>query len=333
MKQTNFELYTKMMDAGSRRADALYAEEDMDIKPKETAKQNEKNPAVVEEKKSDPIPIIHRGSRFRKGKFRKAAFAAVAKTIVKEDVVPEKKEEPVDAAELAIKWACKVLLKEHNKRSEARARRRSLKKKARKKIQSIWAFHKMTETKKKSKVNKKEGEEKRKLEEFLMKEEQRIIGDDKGAVGGSMMNDQRDEDEDNGEPTKRRVIIVNLQKRLNSLKRKPSTKKKERIDTFSSRIQDGKLTTEKEKMEAAKQHLKWLEEQQKNRANVNSLGMTIMKADPALGDTEMTIQELQTLRFREEISKIQSLERTASQKGKVLVFRNSISILLRQPNV
>ena len=245
-----------MAQAGEKRAAALFnskAKWKIALSlPKETLV-----PAVA--------PVLKAKSGSTKGKLGKGK-----NTDTKEDVtkVPEFKEEEDECVQ-ALNWAHKTLMKEYTKRRAIRERKRSLKRRAHRKIQTIWAFHYKNDAKKKAKLKKTPEENiytNMKSEDSSNKEDHRSnlnleAFEEVTDITESQQEDKGTNAEEN--TNKRKVIIINLQKRL-------SFKNKGRGSSHRARTE---VKTEEEKFEDAKRHLKWLQEKQKKNGLVDFFGV------------------------------------------------------------
>ena len=200
----------------------------------------------------------------------------------KQEESKERKEEILDENDdvmQALHWAHDTLIKEFAKRKQIRQRKKSLKRRAHKKIQTIWAFHYKNDERKKAKAkiakeeatykdiyNKLKIEDSYKDEDRGKMEWEKPKMDDEAqdTVEGITESEHTDDFVEEENTTKRKVIIINLQKRLSF--------KRSRGECSSKEIKK-ELKTEEEKVNEARMHLKWLQEKQKQNVLVDFFGV------------------------------------------------------------
>ena len=208
----------------------------------------------------------------KKSKFVKKGKVLLGKDATKnievgtvEDVMDEN-----DEVIQSLKWAHDILLKETEKRKIIRAKKRSLKRRAHKKLQTLWTFHHKNDVSKKAKSKKIKEENDSKNMYATMNQQESDQPEIKGALIDDIKMDQNDADdpfyeeevEREEKAEKRKTVIINLQKRL-------SFKKASR---FGNRVKR-EDKTEEEKMMEAQKHLEWLQEKQKQNILVDFFGV------------------------------------------------------------
>lgn len=270
-RYTNTELYQKMATAGESRSNALFNKKAKWklalVLPTVGAPTSETTKPIQEGTKS---PMI-KAKPSKKSKFVKKGKVLIGKETEKnieigtvEDVMDEN-----DEVIQSLKWAHDILLKETQKRKIIRAKKRSLKRRAHKKLQTLWMFHHQKDVTKKAKNKKIKEEIDSKNIYATMDKQEFNETEDKGALIDDIKMDQNDPDpvfdEDVARDEKaerRKTIIVNLQKRL-------SFKKASRFANGIRREEK----TEEEKMKEAQKHLEWLQEKQKQNILVDFFGV------------------------------------------------------------
>ena len=263
-RYTNTELYQKMAQAGETRNSALFNKKAkwklaLVLPSKSTSNDNKGN-SVQPSKES---PILKIKSKSGKGKFIKKRKNNSDENKNEKKIEIETVEDVLDDNDEVIqslRWAHETLLKEHKKRLAIRATKGSMKRRAHKKLQTMWAFHHQNEQQKKAKpkqpkeddiytnMNKKEDDDNKKEEKSALIDDVKI----------EKVKEQVEEIKV-VEKDKRKTVIINLQKRLSFKKTK--------------RGQAKEIKTEEDKLNAAKAHLAFLQEKQKENIIVDFFGV------------------------------------------------------------
>ena len=295
-RYTNKDLYQKMAQAGETRNNALGFNKKAKWKlalvlPQDNT--NELKSSPYEDAKNSPAPVLK--SKTGKGKFGKRGKVSLGKNTEKKLGIEDDEEVMDDNDEViqSLKWAHDILLKEFGKRKKIREKKKSLKRRAHKKLQTLWAFHHQNEvTKKAKKKAQAEGRDgiydNMNKEDTDKKEEQGALIDGvEEKIDHDIKLDAEEEDIEREEAKrKRKVIIINLQKRL-SFKKASRDKDRDRV-----------LKTEEQKLKEAQEHLAYLQEKQKTNIIVDFFGV------PKAGKNTNKIVEV-----------VQSLSRHGSQKS------------------
>ena len=296
-RYTNTELYQKMAEAGETRNNVLCNKK---AKWKlASVLPQEKNPKLVK-------AISTLNAKTSKGK------SSTIKAKVEPKVVDKAKVEEVldenDEVVQSLKWACDILLKEHNKRREIRTKRGSVKRKARDKIQGAWAAKYLNEVNKKAKTKK--AVDVGIYENMKIPQEVDSKKDDLGAlvddIPKTMLTKSQYEDvesEDEEPVSKGKTTIVNLQKQL-------ASRCKEGKNASRSSGRDWASKTEEEKLNEAKRHLEWLQEKQKKDIIVDFFGVPKTKkesmkvVESKRNDTSLETNDTDTIETKENPSNI-----------------------------
>ena len=270
-RYTNTELYQKMATAGESRNNALFSKKAKWklalVLPNASAPSTETAKPEIAATKS-PMSKIKTS---KKSKFVKKGKVTLGKEEDKKieiGTVDDVMDENDDVIQ-SLKWAHDILLKETEKRKVIRAKKRSLKRRAHKKLQTLWVFHHQKEATKKAK-NKKVKEEidsKNIYKNMENEDAKKSESDDHGALIDDIKMEQHvsdpfDEEDHEEIKEKRKTIIVNLQKRLSFKKASRFANKVKREDK-----------TEEEKVKEAQKHLEWLQEKQKQNILVDFFGV------------------------------------------------------------
>ena len=270
-RYTNTDLYQKMATAGESRSNALFNKKAKWklalVLPNGSTPGTETAKADIATTKSPMFkPKAPKKSKFvKKGKVllgKKEDEKIELGTV--EDVMDEN-----DDVIQSLKWARDILLKETEKRKKIRAQKRSLKRRAGKKLQTLWTFHHQKEASKKAKSKKiKEENDSKNVYTNLDRDKD---DDTKQEDAGALIDDIKmvhndpdpfDDEEEDEVHEKRKTIIINLQKRL-------SFKKASR---FANRVKREEKT-EEEKLKDAQKHLEYLQEKQKQNTLVDFFGV------------------------------------------------------------
>ena len=253
-----------MAQAGETRNSALFNKKAKWklalVLPSKTTSNDSKSTSVQPSKES---PILKIKSKSGKGKFIKKR---------KDDSDTNKNEKKIEIENVqdvlddndeviqSLRWAHETLLKEHKKRLTIRAAKGSLKRRAHKKLTTMWAFHHQNEQQKKAKPKQPKEDDiyanmNKKEDDDIKKEEKSALVDD---IKIEKVKEQVEEIKVE-EKDKRKTVIINLQKRLSFKKTK--------------RGQAKEIKTEEDKINAAKAHLAFLQEKQKENIIVDFFGV------------------------------------------------------------
>jgi hypothetical protein len=300
-RYTNKDLYQKMAQAGESRNAAIGFNKKAKWKLALVLPQDN-----LQEVKSGPCKDAKNKPKTGKGKFGKGGKVTLGKDKEKkieiEDV--EGVMDDNDDVIQALKWAQDILLKEFEKRKKIRAKKKSLKRRAHKKLQTLWTFHHQAEALKKAK--KKALLEGSIYENKDLNKEDTDKKDGLGALVDAVItendakpNDEEEDIEHEEAKTKRKTMIINLQKRL-SFKKARGTK----------------IKTEEEKVLEARKHLAWLQEKQKQNIIVDFFGV------PTGSKSKSAFAEV-----------FQSLSRHGSEKSNPSLSRQGSSHLTHGDNL
>ena len=260
-RYTNTELYQKMAQAGETRNNGLFNKK---AKWKlATVLPQVPQESSNSEKTSTAFP------KSPKPKHKKKEIKASSK--VKEPKADDKKVEDLldenDEVIQSLKWAHDMLLKEYMNRRQTRTQRGSIKRKATGRTQSRWVTHHNNDAKKKARTQNTINlsiYENMKSEEESKKEEMGALVDDipKLASHVSQIFDNNSDDDDDGK-CKMKCEIIDLRRKL-SIRRKEGKKGSNR---------EWEVKTEEQKLNEAKEHLKWLQEKQRKNITVDFFGI------------------------------------------------------------
>ena len=271
-RYTKPELYQKMSQAGESRNSAFFnkkAKWKLALVLPENNSNQPKSP--INEPKNTSITKSKQG----KGKFVKGGKVSLGKNKEKQIEIQDVQEvmDGNDEVIQALNWAHDTLLKEHLKRKKLRAKKGSLRRRATKKLQTMWAFHHQAEMLKRAK-NKKAKDDGIITEDTTKKEEQGALIDDIKIEHAPV----EDEDETEDNSMRRKTIIINLQKRL-------SFKKSSQRDPNKCK----ELKSDEDKLNEARAHLKWLQDKQKQNILVDFFGVPKGHRSVVVPDDEQTL--------------------------------------------
>ena len=281
-KEINFDLYLKMVQAEETRANALCQKGNAD-KTSKTSKFS--GTLKIPEILKDQEKPLRRAKSTRQRRVTKKYKATKEAVVEEPDEVAEQDEE-----EIALAWAYTVLMKEFYRRNELRGKVGTAKKKINDKLEALWRFRKLKETKKK--------EERKKNKDRKMKDMMKTASSVNAISGSQIGANASKKDDKNVEDGndlnvlkkrgsfKRKVQVVNLQDQIMS-KRKPIG------DGSSPLVKEEfyKIKTEEEKVEEAKRVLKYLKERQKLRDQLDSLGNKRKTKNESIESTSKTGEE------------------------------------------
>ena len=268
-RYSNKELFQKMSQAGEARNNALCNKKAKwklaVVLPQDN---NAKSP------KATPLHKTPQGKAKNKPEKEK-----VVKEIKEPKISSEKIDEILDENDevvQSLKWAHDTLLKEYNQRKQIRTNRGSIKRKAGRQIKSMWAFKHMNDAKKKAKADK--------TKEDGIYNNMKSNNEDKVEETAPLVDDiikpltpNIDQHSDDDAPeierstSKPKTLIINLQRKL-SFRRKEG-----KASSSNSKSNKWVEKTEEQKILEAQQHLKWLQEKQKQNIIVDFFGVPTKK--------------------------------------------------------
>ena len=268
-RYSNTELFQKMSQAGEARNNALCNKKAKwklaVVLPQD---DNAKSP------KATPLHKTPHGKAKNKPEKEKAV-----KEIKEPKISSEKIDEILDENDevvQSLKWAHETLLKEYNQRKQIRTNRGSIKRKAGRQIKSMWAFKHMNDAKKKAKAEK--------TKEDGIYNNMKSNNEDKVEETAPLVDDiikpltpSIDQHSDDDTPklerstSKPKTLIINLQRKL-SFRRKEG-----KASSSNSKSNKWVEKTEEQKILEAQQHLKWLQEKQKQNIIVDFFGVPTKK--------------------------------------------------------
>ena len=268
-RYSNKELFQKMSQAGEARNNALCNKKAKwklaVVLPQDN---NAKSP------KATPLHKTQQGKTKNKPEKEKAV-----KEIKEPKISSEKIDEILDENDevvQSLKWAHETLLKEYNQRKQIRTNRGSIKRKAGRQIKSMWAFKHMNDAKKKAKAEK--------TKEDGIYNNMKSNNEDKVEETAPLVDDiikpltpSIDQHSDDDTPklerstSKPKTLIINLQRKL-SFRRKEG-----KASSSNSKSNKWVEKTEEQKILEAQQHLKWLQEKQKQNIIVDFFGVPTKK--------------------------------------------------------
>ena len=256
-KEINYDLYLKMVQADQKRSVAFSQKPLADDVTK----------AII---KPELLKVCDQP--LRRAKSTKTRRVTKKSKAVKEDVV-DATDETVeqDEEEVALAWAYTVLIKEFYRRNEVRGKVTTTKKKVNDKLEALWRFRKLKEKKKKEERKKNKD---RKVTDMVKQ----------AAIAKTLSNSQQNANKKDGKNEeeaketggikkkgsfKRKVQVCNLQDQIES-------KRKLADDGINPVIQQSfiayKIKSEQEKIDEAKNVLRYLKERQQLRDKIDSLG-------------------------------------------------------------
>ena len=252
-----------MSQAGETRNIALFNKKAKwklaTVLPQESSNSEKSSTAFT--KSPNPRPKKRENKDSGKGKEPKADSKKVEELLDANDEVIQ-----------SLNWAHDIILKEYMNRWQIKTQRGSIKRKAGERTQSRWLYLHNKDAKKKARTEnsidlgiyknmESEGESKKEEVGALVDDIPKIIAH----ASQSFDNDSDDNEhvDDDEVKCKMKFEIVDLRRKL-SIRRKEGKKGSNR---------EWEAKTEEEKLNEAKQHLKWLQEKQKRNIIVDFFGV------------------------------------------------------------
>ena len=325
-RYSNKELFQKMSQAGEARNNALCNKKAKwklaVVLPQD---DNAKSP------KATPLHKTPHGKAKNKPEKEKAV-KEIKETKISSEKIDEILDENDEVVQ-SLKWAHETLLKEYNQRKQIRTNRGSIKRKAGRQIKSMWAFKHLNDAKKKAKAEKTKEDgiynNMKSNNEDKVEETAPLVDD---IIKPLTRNIDQHSDDDTPEiersTSKPKTLIINLQRKL-SFRRKEG-----KASSSNSKSNKWVEKTEEQKILEAQQHLKWLQEKQKQNIIVDFFGVPTKKEPiKVIINEEDTVAEsssnLENSIATSEVPAITSdVTNKVVSKGK-LAFKFSIEVFIK----